>query len=114
MKVHLGDNVLVRTGKYRGKTGKVIHIYPKQNRIVVEKINIRTRHIKKQPGKPGERIQYEAPMDASNVMVLAPESGKPSRIGYVKLENGKKQRILKKFPNEHLTTDKDTKRTKKR
>jgi len=114
MKIHLGDNVIIKTGKYRGKTGKVIRVDKKINKIVVDNVNMRTKHIKKQPGVPGQKITYPAPFDASNVMILSPESNKPSRVGYVKLADGKKQRILKKFPSESLTTDRDIKKTKKR
>lgn len=114
MKVHLGDTVLVRKGKYRGKTGKVTRVLANRNQIVVEKVNIRTKHIKKAPDRPGDRIQFEAPIDASNVMVLAPESKKPSRVGYIMLENGKKQRILKKFPQENLERPAEIKKTTKK
>ena len=81
MKVHVGDNVLVTAGKSRGKTGKVVRVVTKKNRLVVEKINIRTKHFKKRPDKPGERIQFEAPFDASNVMVVCPNCKKPTRVG---------------------------------
>ena len=96
MKVHLHDDVLVTVGKDRGKKGKVIRILSKAGKIVVEKINIRTRHIKKKPGQPGQKIQYEAPIQASNIMVLCPNCNKPTRVGYVVLETGKKQRVCKK------------------
>lgn len=96
MKIHVQDNVLVRTGKYRGKTGKVVRVLKKSERIVVEKVNIRVRHIKKQSGKPGQKISYEAPFTASNVMVICPNCSKTTRVSYVKLKTGKKQRVCKK------------------
>ncbi|KKU77638.1 MAG: 50S ribosomal protein L24 [Candidatus Peregrinibacteria bacterium GW2011_GWA2_47_7] len=96
MRIHVDDNVLVTTGKYRGKTGKVTRIITKHNRIVVEKVNIRTRHLKKTAERAGERIQYEAPFNASNVMVICPNCKKTTRVAYLRLENGKKQRICKK------------------
>ncbi len=96
MKIHMGDNVLVRTGKYRGKVGKVLRVSTKQQKIVVEKINIRTRHIKKRPGQAGQRIQYEGPIDVSNVMIICPECKKATRIGHLILKSGEKQRICKK------------------
>lgn len=96
MKIKVNDNVLVIAGKHKGKTGKVMRVFKKQNRITVEKINIRTRHIKKTATRPGQRVQYEAPLHASNVMVLCPKTNKPTRVGYKMLENGKKVRIAKR------------------
>lgn len=96
MKVKLNDQVKVIAGKDKGKSGKITKVLVKQNKIVIEKINIRTKHIKKTAQKPGEKIHFEAPIDASNVMVLCPNCNKQTRIGYKKLENGKKQRICKK------------------
>ena len=71
-------------------------ILRKQRAIVVEKINIRTKHIKRTQQKSGERIQFEAPIDVSNIMVVCPNCSKRTRVGYRKLENNKKQRICKK------------------
>lgn len=95
MKIKQDDQVLVIAGKDKGKKGKILRILEKSNRVVVEKINMRTKHLKKSASKPGEIIHYEAPLSASNVMVLDPKSGKPTRIGYKKLETGKKIRIAK-------------------
>jgi len=95
MKIKVSDTVLVTTGKYKGKTGKVMRVYKKTNRVTVEKVNIRTRHIKKTAQKAGEKIQYEAPFNASNVMVIDPTTKKPTRVGY-KIIKGKKLRIGKK------------------
>jgi len=96
MKLKISDQVQVITGKDKGKKGKIIKIDRKKNRIVVEKVNIRTKHIKKTNERPGEKIQFEAAIDASNVMVICPHCNKKTRIGYKKLENNKKQRICKK------------------
>ena len=96
MKVKLNDQVQVIAGKDKNKDGKIIRILRKQDKIVVEKVNIRTKFVKKSQGKPGERIQFEAPLHVSNVMVLCPHCNKRTRVGYKKLENGKKQRICKK------------------
>lgn len=96
MKVKLNDNVLVITGKNRGKTGKVIRTITKDNKVVVEKLNMRTKHIKKSQTKPGSKITFEAPMNVSNVMLVCPQCKKRTRVGYIKLESGKKQRVCKK------------------
>lgn len=95
MKLKLNDKVLVICGKDKGKTGKITRIIQKHNRIVVEKCNMRTKHIKKTAQHKGEKIRFEAPMDASNAMILDPGMNKPTRIGYKVLENGKKERISK-------------------
>jgi large subunit ribosomal protein L24 len=104
MKIKVGDNVMVTVGKDRGKSGKVLRVSEKHQRIVVEKINIRTKHIKKSQGNPGQIAKYEASIDVSNVVLLSPKTNKPTRIGYIKLEDGKKQRVCKKYPNEALDT----------
>ncbi|MBL4695023.1 50S ribosomal protein L24 [Candidatus Gracilibacteria bacterium] len=96
MKIKLNDNVVVIAGKDKGKTGKIMKLLRKQNKVVVEKVNIRTKHIKKTSERPGEIVKYEAPFSASNVMLVCPETKKRTRIGYEKSENGKKMRISKK------------------
>jgi len=95
MKLKLNDKVLVIAGKGRGKTCKIIKVDHKHDRVTVEKLNMRTKHIKKTQQRAGEKITYEAPMHVSNVMILDPKENKPTRIGYKKLENGKKERISK-------------------
>lgn len=104
MKIKISDKVQIISGKYKGKTGKVLKVSKKTNQITVEKINIRTKHIKKREGRKGERIQYEAPFNASNVKIICSHCSKPVRIGYVTGEDGKKRRICKKchqlFPDE--------------
>lgn len=101
MKLKLNDQIQVIAGKDKGKKGTIMKVLSKHNKIVVEKINIKTKHIKKTAQKAGEKIQFEAPIDASNVAVLCPSCNKRTRVGYKKLENNKKQRICKKC-NESL------------
>lgn len=96
MKLKLNDLVVVITGKDKGKEGRIIKIVRDKNRVVVEKVNIRTKHIKKTASKAGEKIQFEASIDASNVMVICPETGKATRVGYTIAKDGKKVRISKK------------------
>ena len=93
MKVKLNDKVIVISGKDKGKVGKIMRVIKKHNQLVVEKVNLRTKHIKKNQNRAGEKVVFEAPINASNVMILCPETQKPSRIGYKKLPNGKKERI---------------------
>jgi ribosomal protein L24, bacterial/organelle len=96
MKVKKGDTVVVITGKDKGKKGTVIRAIPTENRIVVEKVNLMTRHQKERGKQPGGRIQTEAPIAVSNVKVICPETGKSTRVGYQRTTDGKKFRIGKK------------------
>ena len=115
MKIHVGDNVLVIAGKYRGKKGTVIRLSDKSGKITVEKINIRTRHIKKSAGQPGQKIQYEAPFDASNAIVICPHCSKPTRVAHAIIEGEKrrKQRVCKKCA-QSLDTNQEKKKTSKK
>lgn len=90
------DKVMVITGKDKGKTGRVIVAYPRENRVLVEGINMVKRHTKPSPqNQQGGIIEKEAPIHASNVMLIDPKSGKPTRIGYTE-QNGKKVRVAKR------------------
>lgn len=96
MKIHNGDIVVINTGKDKGKQGTVIRVLESKNRVVVEGINMRIRHIKKTTQAPGQRISYEASIHASNVQILDPKTKKPTRIGYkVDAKTGKKTRFAK-------------------
>jgi large subunit ribosomal protein L24 len=95
MKLKINDKVLIIAGKYRGKTGKITKVIQKHNKIVVEGINMVTKHIKKQQGRAGEKIVYEAPFSACNAMILDPGMNKPTRVLYKVLANGRKERISK-------------------
>jgi len=95
MKLRKGDNVVVIAGKNKNKTGKILRIQAKANRVVVEGVNKVTRHVKKRKDQPGQKIEFEAPIHVSNVMLIDPEKKKRSRIGFTK-EANKKIRIAKK------------------
>ncbi len=95
MKIKLNDKVVVISGKDKGKTGKVTRVIAKHNQIVVEKMNIRTKHVKKTTSGPGQKITFEAPMNVSNVMMIDPVQNKPARVGYRVLESGKRERFSK-------------------
>ncbi|AXN39130.1 50S ribosomal protein L24 [Peribacillus sp. NPDC060186] len=95
MHVKKGDKVVVISGKDKGKQGTILEAYPKQNRVLVEGINIVKKHSKPSQINPqGGIISREAAIHVSNVMPLDPKSGKPTRVGY-KIENGKKVRVAK-------------------
>ena len=95
MRIKKGDTVIVISGKDKGATGKVLKVYPEENRVIVEGVNIQTKHAKAQGDQPAEIRKLEGPIDASNVMYYDSKAKAPSRIGYV-VENGTKKRISKK------------------
>ncbi|MCA9370847.1 MAG: 50S ribosomal protein L24 [Candidatus Peregrinibacteria bacterium] len=99
MKIRAGDSVVVISGKDKGKTGQVLRVLHEKNRVVVADINMRTRHIRKGPQRPGEIVKYEASIDASNVMLVDSKTKKRTRAGY-KVEKGKKIRYAKKSGEE--------------
>lgn len=88
MKIHKGDTVLVIAGKDKGAKGKVIKAYPDRNRILVEGVNRIKKHTKvgqnNRGAKTGGIITTEAPIHVSNVMIVDPEDGRPTRVGYRK------------------------------
>ncbi|MBQ5414703.1 MAG: 50S ribosomal protein L24 [Firmicutes bacterium] len=94
MKIKKNDTVLVITGKDKGKSGKVLRTIPAENRIVVEGVNIQTKHQKAKQDVPAQIVKVEGPIDASNVLYYDKKAGKGTRIGY-KVENGKKVRVSK-------------------
>ncbi len=96
MVVKKGDTVIVISGNYKGKQGTVLKVNTKENRVVVEGVNVVSRHTRPSQANPdGGIIKKEAPIDASNVMLLDPKTKTPTRVGY-KMENGKKVRYAKK------------------
>lgn len=95
MKLRTGDTVVIISGREKGKTGKVIRVVHTTNRLVVEGVNMRTRHQKKTPQHPGQIVRYEAGIHASNAMMVDPKSAKRTRIGMVHGAQGK-QRVAKK------------------
>ena len=95
MKIRAGDSVVIITGKYKGKTGKVLRVLEAKNRVVVTDVAIRTRHIKGGPNRTGEIVKYEASIALSNVMIIDPKTKKRSRVGFKKNEKGHKIRIAK-------------------
>jgi len=95
MKLHVGDTVVVITGKDKGKTGRVLRVHPEDSRVVVSDINMRTRFTKKTPQAPGRQVKFEASIAAGNVMLLDPKTKKPTRIGF-RMVGDKKERFAKR------------------
>lgn len=97
MHIRKDDRVVVISGKERGKKGKVLVADPKAGKVIVEKVNMLTKHEKpKGQGKPGGIIHQEGPIQASNVMLVCGKCGKATRLGYKLLDGGSKVRVCKK------------------
>ena len=95
--VRKGDTVVVVAGKERGKRGRVLRVIPDKNRVVVERINMIKKHQRPtQKLRQGGIIEREGAIHLSNVMLVDPTSGKPSRIGMRELSDGKKVRVARK------------------
>ena len=97
LKIKKGDEVLVIAGKDRGKRGKVLRADAERQRVVVEGVNFVKRHTRPNPSKniQGGIVEREAPIHVSNLLVISPESGRPSRVGYQILDDGRKVRVAK-------------------
>ena len=91
MKIRIGDNVVIISGKDKGRTGSILRVLPNKGRVVVSGINMRTKHVRATPQRAGERVQYEASIHVSNVMLVDPKTKKRTRIGYSLGEKGKKR-----------------------
>ena len=101
-KLHIkkGDTVYVNAGNDKGKTGKVLTVLPAKDRVIVEGVNVISKHTKPNSKQPqGGIIKQEAGIHISNVQLIDPQSGKPTRVGY-KFEDGKKIRFAKKSGEE--------------
>ena len=125
MKLHIGDHVVIISGKDKGKTGSILRVLASNGRIVVGGINMRTRHMKATPQRAGQKIQYEASIDISNIMLVDPKTKKRTRIGITTNEKGQKRRVAKVSGEElpikkagatttKKTDEKDTKKTAKK
>ncbi len=96
-KIRRGDLVTVLAGKDKGKSGKVIKVFPKKGKLLVERVNMVKRHTKpSQKVQQGGIIEKEAALPISKVMVLDPRTNQPSRMGRKKLPDGKLVRLVKK------------------
>jgi len=93
-RIRSGDTVVVMSGEDKGKRGKVSRVLPDRDLVVVEGVNSVKRHIKPTANRPGGILEVEAPIQASKLMLVDPNGGKPSRIKF-KTENGKKVRVAK-------------------
>ena len=96
LKIKKGDKVVVTTGRDKGKTGDVIAVFPKDNKALVQGVNMVKRHQKQTPQNQGGIINRESRIEISNLAIADPKDGKPSRIGFKINDDGTKVRIAKR------------------
>ena len=94
-KIRKGDRVVVLTGRDKGKTGEVLSVSPKEQRAVVRGVNVHVRHQKQTGTQEGGLIRKEGTIHLSNIAIADPSTGKPARVGFKVLEDGRKVRISK-------------------
>ncbi|MDX2306720.1 MAG: 50S ribosomal protein L24 [Hyphomicrobium sp.] len=95
-KIKKGDHVIVLAGRDKGKHGEVIEVRPKENRAVVRGVNVVRRHQKQSAGTEGGIVSKEAAIDLSNLAIEDPKDGKPTRVGFKLLDDGRKVRVAKR------------------
>ena len=95
-KIKKGDKVVVLTGRDKGRSGEVVQVRPKDDKALVRGVNMVTRHQKQSVGQEGGLIRKEAPIHLSNLALADPSSGKPTRVGFKILPDGKKVRVAKR------------------
>jgi large subunit ribosomal protein L24 len=94
-KLRKGDKVVVLAGKDKGKKGDITRVMPSQGKAVVSGLNVAVRHMKQSPQSQGGRVAVEMPIQLSNLALVDPKSGEPTRVGF-RFEDGKKVRFAKK------------------
>ena len=94
-RIRKGDNVIVLTGRDKGKRGSVLKAMPGEGRLIVQGVNIVKRHTRPSQTQTGGIVEKEAPIHVSNVALLDPASDKPTRVGFRMLEDGRKVRYAK-------------------
>ena len=96
MNFKIGDKVVVIAGKDKGKEGKITKVLRSENKIVIEGVNVVKKHVKPNGQSAGSIVELEAPINASNAMMIDPKTKKRTRIGHKIDKNGKKVRVAKK------------------
>jgi large subunit ribosomal protein L24 len=95
-KIRKGDKVVVLTGRDKGRTGEVVSVRPTEGRALVRGVNLVKRHQKQTPNQEGGIISKESTIHLSNIAIADPKDGKPTRVGFKVLADGKKVRIAKR------------------
>jgi large subunit ribosomal protein L24 len=103
MKIRTDDEVIVISGKDKGKTGKVLRVDREKQRVFVEGLNMIKRHQRPTPGRPNQAvgvIEREGPIHVSNVAIVDPKDNKPTRVGVRRDENGRRMRVTRRSGSE--------------
>ncbi|MEK9130000.1 MAG: 50S ribosomal protein L24 [Patescibacteria group bacterium] len=97
MKIKKNDKVKILAGKDIGKVGKVLRVFPKTNKVIIEGLNLKIKHTRpKNDKEKGQKVQFPAAINVSNATLICSKCGKSTRVGYKILENKKKARVCKK------------------
>ena len=96
MKIKKGDNVVVISGRDKGKAGEVLRVLPAERRLIVQGVHVARRHTKPRMGDPGGIVEKEATIHISNLAHIDPQTNKPTRIGYRLLNDGRKVRVARR------------------
>jgi large subunit ribosomal protein L24 len=99
LRIKADDNVIVIAGKDKGKTGRVLRVDPRNDKVFVEGLNMVKRHQRPNPARPNAQvgvIEREGPIHVSNVALADPKSGKPTRVGFKRTEQGNRLRVAKR------------------
>ena len=95
-KIKKGDKVVVLTGRDKGRNGEVVQVMPTEGRAVVRGVNLVKRHTRQSGTQEGGIISKEAPIQLSNIAIADPKDGKPTRVGFKVLDDGRKVRVAKR------------------
>lgn len=96
MKIKKNDNVIILSGKDKGKQGKILRVFPDREKVMVEGLNLMTKHVRpRKQGERGERVELPRAVFTGKVQVVCPKCSKPTRVGW-QIEGDKKERVCKK------------------
>ena len=96
LKIKKGDNVVVITGRDKGKTGEVLRVFPAEARVIVQGVHLAKRHTRPRMGEPGGIVEKELTIHISNIAHIDPQSRKPTRVGFRRLGDGRKVRFARR------------------
>ena len=96
LKIKKGDNVVVITGRDKGKTGEVLRVFPAEARVIVQGVHLAKRHTRPRMGEPGGIVEKELTIHISNISHIDQQSRKPTRVGFRRLGDGRKVRFARR------------------
>jgi large subunit ribosomal protein L24 len=96
LKIKRGDSVVVIAGRDKGRTGEVLRVFPDESRVIVQGVHVAKRHTRQRMGEPGGIVEKELTIHISNVAHVDPQSRKPTRVGYRRLDDGRKVRFARR------------------